>query len=227
MSDKNLPEFWRSIKQGDIITLTDIRTLDVARKQSQGVAGLDYAVKSVHRLVEAEGLAEWRLLELDCPHDSRELRLVAKIVDQELSLGTMEPLGLAPGTREELLEQEMFFLFQAPPDEDDFDPSELSYEKFIENDDGYGWFQKPQGELLAEIDSIPEDSGTDGVVATVVEYGDRSWRASENDDWTEKDNKDEPDEVYIIEKGIDEENTYVEFFGMWALGPADVDVLRQ
>lgn len=228
--DKRSPEFWRSIKPGDIVSLSDRRTIEASRKSGQGLGALDYEVRSAERLKELSGQVEWRMLELDVPkEEGRELGLLVKIVDQDMNIAAMEPLDLEPGTREELIDRDCTFLFEPPEDPDDFRPDDLSFTeslpRTLDDDSELIWYRKPQGEIAARVATIPEQSGAEDLVASVVEYGARE--RFHNGEPIEDDVKGQPDEVMIVEKGTEEGEGYVEFFGLWALGSGDVDVLRK
>lgn len=227
--DKHTPDFWRSIKPGDIVQLSDLRTIEISRKAGKGMDGLDYAVSSILRIKQENDLVEWRFFELEVSEEEEResLSLVAKIVDDKVSIAALEPLGIEPGSREELLDREMLFLFQPPEDEDDFDPDDLKFsaELIPEDEASFGWFQKPQGELYGEADYIPPRSGIDKQAATVVEYGARAWRPAQDADWQDKEDQNEFDEVYIVERGTD--GSYVEFFGSWLLSFGDVAVMKK
>lgn len=174
------PEFWLGIRQGDSIVLSDRQAIEESLRRDQGADGMTYLVKSTTHVRELSSLCQWIFLELD--DDQQDVRLLVKIVDQEIDLLVIFPVdGFEPGNREDMIDREEFWLFQEPEDTEDFDLTTLEYTKGIDwdapCDDSIGdgiisttYAQKAQGELHGQVFCYPEESGIGDQIATIIEY---------------------------------------------------------
>jgi hypothetical protein len=150
------PAFWREVKPGDFISLSDPEAFE-ASLASGGGASVDYRVGQVRsfalrgredfapqargarplRVAPRETRGEYRFIELTpaaAPEGSGSLYLAA--VDRpdkgsgiegfELRLYYI-PAGLDPGSRDDFIDRGDAWLFLPPPDPEDFISSELEY----------------------------------------------------------------------------------------------------
>jgi hypothetical protein len=160
------PAFWRGLKAGDIVSLSDEKTLAERMKENKGPTPESYQVGSV--LVVSNDLFEWRFACLDA---NKGIWLLAKIADDICSLYVFEEGQWVPTTRKELVAEGTTFLFQQPENTEDFDPESLLYTTTINDDNsGIEYSIKPQGELHGKATWYPSKSGLDNQMATVVEY---------------------------------------------------------
>lgn len=79
-SDKERVEFWRTVKPGDIITISDVNAMTISDTRKLGFSPMDFEIDKVIVLTEMNNLAEWRAFHLV---DSQEnYWLWVKAVDQ-------------------------------------------------------------------------------------------------------------------------------------------------
>ncbi len=179
--DKSTPSFWRDVKPGSTITLSDAQALEDSMERGEGVEPRDYTIESVWKIRESAGLAEWILFQLD--DEEQELYLVVKIVDQDLDLFVFyEPEEFEPGNRADIVERGDTWLFEEPEDVENFTleelnfVSELSFTFEFEEEEGSAemsavhYKMKEQGVLYGECTREPAMSGLERVMACVVEY---------------------------------------------------------
>jgi hypothetical protein len=218
--DKSKPEDWMAVRPGSVVTISDTQGIADSMKRGLGVRGIDYTVSSVGRLRQVNGLSTHLLFTLK--DESQMTYLLVKIVDDLIDLGLyFEPDGLAPGTRQELVDRGALWLFQEPSNPQNFDPAELRYTTTIRQTlpkAGGGQEEvvydiKPQGELQCDYFETPPRSGMSGeALATIVEY--RTAQETENP------------EFLVLEIG--EKNgasSYVQFFLGCGIKFSEVDVL--
>jgi hypothetical protein len=176
MFDKSKPEFWEKIKVNNIVTLKDEQGIEDSMEQSKGIGGLDYTVKSVKTITQTDNLCKWLVFELDSA--DQVLWMVAKIVDEDVDVIIYFDIPEFPsGSREEMLDNDMFWLFQEPENHDDFDVSELKFSKdmFLNHEvDGkveeLHYQLKPQGQLFGTCKTSPSPSGIGDTFMGVMEY---------------------------------------------------------
>jgi hypothetical protein len=178
--DRNRPDYWQSIKVGDIITLKDEQTLELLMKGNRpGFArGVDLTVQRVRRIVEQKDLMKWTVYELEklrVPGGEETWYLALKEVDDAFDLRLMfVPPDFTPGSRADLLAAGCRWLFQAPPDENNFRPGELEYTETIEQTvEGrvVVYRRKPQGLLFGAMTEEPKPSGLEEPqFVAVLEY---------------------------------------------------------
>ncbi|HUX22159.1 MAG TPA: hypothetical protein VMW69_13035 [Spirochaetia bacterium] len=127
MSDKQDPEYWSSIREGDFVSLTDYQSI-----AASGAGGKDYPVKQVRLVVipdkeSGNTVAEYRIHELTS-EDKQVLYFVVVRVGAEFELRVyFLPQGFSIGTRDRLIDLGQTWFFLPPPDPDDFISSELEY----------------------------------------------------------------------------------------------------
>jgi hypothetical protein len=143
--DKKGPAFWRAVKGGDYLALSDAESFEAALSSGAAGAAVDYRVGEIRdfalvgpgELAEARrhgaplraasGAGRYRFLELG---KEGEAPLYLAIVEGpglfELRLYFV-PSGLEGGTRDELIDRGLSWLFLPPADPEDFVSSELEY----------------------------------------------------------------------------------------------------
>lgn len=173
MLDIDNKDFWKGIHPGSTITLKDKQAIEDSMEKGNGMKGMDYMVKTVYRLNELNGLAEWYLFLLD---DSGEaIWVMVKIVEQDIDLRVyFEHPQFEPGNRKDMVEQENLWLFMEPENPADFLYNDLKFALQIEieedNDEVLVYRQKGFKEMHCRCRLMPKSSGMNDPVATVVEY---------------------------------------------------------
>lgn len=127
MTDKQEPKYWKGIKVGDFVSLTDFQSIAQA-----GSEGRDYRVRVVRDVAvpdkeSGRTVAGYRFHELATGTDSL-LYLVVVLVDREFELRVyFLPKGFSVGTRDHLIDIGQTWFFLPPPDPEDFISSDLEY----------------------------------------------------------------------------------------------------
>jgi hypothetical protein len=180
MFDKSEVGFWRELKVSDILTLSDEATLKLAMEEGLGPNPVDYTVKSVRKLSHEKGTIDWYLFELTNDSFSQPLWLMVKIVENDFDLRVYHQVDeFVPRSRAQLVDDGDFWIFHEPDDPDNFEFGDLNFTELItdDNEEGadeewhYEYGQKPQGELMAAVTDIPQQSGSEvKLLALVVEY---------------------------------------------------------
>lgn len=173
--DKSSANFWRGLKPGDQVVLTDVQSVEEGMAKGLGTGGLHHQIKKVTTIKEMNGLCEWRLLKLDSEDD---LILMVKIVDEEIDLRVYAPVGdVDIGDRQDMIDDDCLWLFEEPDDPEGFEVTELKYSaelgQFVDIDGEEKeifYARKRQGELYGRVEVQPAESGVENQIATVVEY---------------------------------------------------------
>ena len=173
MLDIDKKDFWQGINPGSTITLRDQQAIEDSMEKGNGMRGVDYVVKTVYRLKELNGLAEWNLFLLDDPGDI--IWLMVKIVEQEIELRVyFEHPQFDPGNRKDMMDQENLWLFMEPDNPADFQYNDLKFTDHIEiesdNDDVLIYRQKGFNEMHCWCERLPVPPGIKNQIATIVEY---------------------------------------------------------
>ena len=217
--DKSKAADWLAVKPNSVVTVSDPQGIQDSMKRGLGVRGIDYTVRTTAQMKQVDGLSTHLLLTL---HDEEQVTyLLVKIVDDLIDLGLyFEVPGLDAGSRKDLIDRGALWLFQQPPNPQNFDPSELRYTTSIRQTvpkEGGGeeevfYTIKGQGELQCEYKERPARSGMEDGLATVVEY--RTDQPVENP------------EFLILETGDRQgRNSYVQFFLGCPVKFSEIDVL--
>jgi hypothetical protein len=168
--DKGTPEFWCGIKPGDIISLSDERTIKDKMTVGKGIGPDEMPVESVMAIAicnpKGQKMADYAMLGLGGGRS-----LVAKLVDRAIGLTLYgEVPDWEPATRKDLLEQDCTFLWEPPP-EGDWNAGDLRYIEIINHDSsGVSYNIKAQGELTGKATYRPEKGGANEHLATIAEY---------------------------------------------------------
>jgi hypothetical protein len=166
-------QIWKQVKPGSIVSLSDAQTIVGRVKAGKGPTPATYQVKSVLTIRQKDGLAEWRLAELEAG-----LWLMAKIVDAAVDLVVLRDApDWVPSTRKELVERELLFMFNAPANPDNFEYDELTYvdsipvtNAEINGNQETVFYLKPQREQHGTAEWQPPQSGIGDVIATIAEF---------------------------------------------------------
>jgi hypothetical protein len=218
--DKAKPSDWLSIKPGSVITVSDAQAIQDSMRRKLGVKGIDYTVKSVACMDHLDSLSKHIFLALDDPEQSTYL--MVKMVDELVDLYLyFDAPGLEGGTRQQLLDRGMLWLFQEPSDPNNFKPEELRYSLDVRQtvdadgkQENVVYNLKGQGELQCDYTLTPQPSGlSKEMLATIVEY--RSQQPVENP------------EFLILETGERRGNrSFVQFYLGCPIKLSEVDVLE-
>lgn len=219
--------FWKSIKAGDQVVLSDTQTVKqrmIERQQAaeRGENGsavsleATYEIKSVLNCKSLNNLAEWRFFQLD-----EERWLMAKIVDKELSITALRNApDWEPSTRKELVDRELLFLFNEPENPDNFEYEELTFvDDIFEDNEVNGkavttFYMKPQREQHARANWQPTQTGIGEQIATIVEYS------------AEAEKQYDDPECVILEVGK-QNNGLIHLLVGHALTAADINVMQR
>lgn len=155
MTDKQDAQYWRKIKAGDFVSLTDYQSMALG-----GSEGRDYQVRTVREVIipdkeSSSPLAEYRVHELAAGDDGL-LYFVMVLVSKEFELRVyFLPKGFSTGTRDHLVDIGQTWFFLPPADPEDFISSELQYAPYpdippiedngnaVEREYGPGGFGQP------------------------------------------------------------------------------------
>ncbi len=173
-ADKYSVEFWKDIKAGTIV-LEDEQSIEESMKAGLGAHGKHYQINDILTVEEEDKRAIWRFFELQDTDET--LWLLAKIVGDNVDLRIYfeDEEAFMADTREGVIEQECYWLFQEPEDPDDFVPGELEFTRaiFWDFEDGEGevkFTQKPQGVLCGTCTIEPPQPGIRQLFTTIAEY---------------------------------------------------------
>lgn len=181
LTTKTEASHWDRLKPGDHINLKDRQTLELLMGEGARsfALGADLTVRRVQRIVERNDLMQWSVCELEgIPLKDAEdtWYLVVKRVDEEFDLRVMfVPSDFRPGTRADMMNWGVRWLFKPPEDENHFRPGELDFTDEIDQtlDDGRTvvYRAKAQGILFGTMTEEPRRSGLEQPqFAAVLEY---------------------------------------------------------
>lgn len=127
--------FWQSLRPGSTVILKDEQTLADMIESGEALAtGRDYNLEEIWRIKESRGIAEWQFFRIRSLHDEDAVWLMIKSAGdgsnqgEELSAGVyFEADGFAPGNREELLQQELYWVFAEPRDTANYELLDLEF----------------------------------------------------------------------------------------------------
>ena len=163
---------WLQFPPGSFITLSDSQSMEDSQKRGEGFQGIRFAVESVVVADDMEGLGSWVMLRLNDNH--QRLLLVVKAVDAAIDYRLYYASeDFRPARREEVVRRGDTWLFEAPEDENAFDPADLRYTaEIVQSADGgtLTYVRKDQGERHANVTETPNPLGFTQQIATVVEY---------------------------------------------------------
>ncbi len=173
------PSYWEQIKIGDVVTLTDEQTLELLMKEERMAytSGLRLTVKGIRDIHEQYGAMKWLLCEFEPVRfrgGDQVWYLLIKKVDDLFDLRILFiPSQFTPGTRQQLLDEGLQWLFQPPANEHNFHVNDLLFTEEIEQTLDQGgtivYKLKPQGALQATMTEKPS-SGPSSLSVSILEY---------------------------------------------------------
>jgi len=168
MLNEQQANFWQKVTVGQIIELKDQQTIEYLMNQGLGIQehGADFEVTRERRIKSQDGLIEWLLFDIKC--EEIQWYLIVKVVGDDFDVKIYEPFDSTceEGDRNDLLDQEFDYIFEAS-DSEDFNLYDLGYVKYFEI---YG---PKEEEITYEQDGLFFGTCVEGNTedfATVVEY---------------------------------------------------------
>ncbi|MDZ7640218.1 MAG: hypothetical protein U5J83_18520 [Bryobacterales bacterium] len=127
--DLRSARFWRALRPGSTVILKDEQTLEDMISGGEGLAtGRDYSLEEVWRIRESRDIAEWQFFRIRSPHDEDATWLLIKSAGDDISAGVyFEADGFDAGNREDLLRQELYWVFEEPRDPDNYKVLDLHF----------------------------------------------------------------------------------------------------
>lgn len=210
--DNSTFSYWEKAEPGQFVSLSDEQAIEEAMRLGKGTTCMDYQILSITKVEEANGLANWLFLQLECPEN--ELYLMLKSIGNELDIRIYFVLPeLEPGSRQNLLDDGMDWIFA---EDQDLAIEDLAYTpQIVQHTEHNGeeiellFRQKRQGELSGPC-TLSGDKQQ--LLGTVVEY-------STATDW------DNP-EMLILETGPrDSHTSYVRIMAGTSLSLSEAELL--
>jgi len=156
---------------GSIIILTDPQSLEDSRKRGLGSNGIHFTVERTAIATDRENFGKWIFYWIN--DQVQPLLLMAKVCDGATDWRLYyRSMDFATARREDVITRGDKWLFEAPADENNFVPRQLTYTAEIDYQiDGKNirYVRKPQGERQATAVENPPP-GTGDLLATIVEY---------------------------------------------------------
>lgn len=217
--DKHNPDFWRGIRPGSIVTLSDEYAMEQSIERGAGTLGLDYVVGYVDCIKDMSNLAEWYLLYIESTAEGYHLMI--KIVDRDVvPILYFEPPEFHPGTRKQLIGRGMDWLFEPSDDGYEGPHAPVFCNEIFQTIDADGeeievqYRCKPQGTICGRFTRHPESADMADVFVAFAEY--------------EADESFEDPELLLIERGgeDDPEGGLVNMLMGAILVFNDIDVLK-
>ena len=127
--DLHSARFWRTLRPGSTVILKDEQTLADMISGGEALAtGRDYNLEEVWRIRESRDIAEWQFFRIRSPHDEDATWLMIKSAGDEMSAGVyFEADGFQSGNRENLLQQELYWVFAEPRDANNYRVLDLQF----------------------------------------------------------------------------------------------------
>lgn len=109
--------FWDTVEIGSVVSLNDSQTemshLGTDEKTKQ------FHLVAINKIVELDGLVTWFIAKIRAFDQDEDLFLFIKIVENKADIGVFFPLDdFNPGYRENLINNDEFWLFKEPDNED-------------------------------------------------------------------------------------------------------------
>jgi len=133
---KHEPNFWRSIKRGDIISLSDEETLNESMEDGEGLSAVDFTVNAAPEIMTDQAGCEYLMISLEASGKT-DLMLFVIIFDGEVDVKAFfeDAECFSPNSRGEVIEDGNEWIFAEPEDESNFDFDDLEFAKVIDFDD--------------------------------------------------------------------------------------------
>ncbi len=217
------PDYWQDIQPGNIVVLSDAQAMvEAVRQGLDGAGGLNYEIKRVLKIKEHGDLAEWILLRLE---GADEVWLMIKIAGREVDLRIYFEVPEFPGgNRADLIDEEMYWLFEDPGPDWHAQYNDLRFAESITIDQGpdehgpptrTNYHLKPFGAQYGGFTELPQSLVAVPSPAVVVEY-------------LTADPTDNP-ELLILELGGEDDANggYIRMMLGCSIDPSDVKVFKE
>lgn len=177
--DLHSARFWRQLKPGSTVILKDEQTLqDMIESGETLAAGRDYNVDAVWRIRESRDVAEWQFFRIRSHRDEDSTWLLIKSAGDQISAGVyFEADGFPAGTRRDILNQELFWVFSEPKDPNNYKLLDLTYATHLYfNVDLNGETREAEFTKIGDIEfhgnasADPPMADNDRMIGTVAEY---------------------------------------------------------
>lgn len=171
MNVKN-PSDWLNLKAGSTLALSDEQSLMDSKKRGFGLNPISFTVTRVTKVQEAKGLVTYIFVDIE--DGVQPLRLMVKIVDENVDFRLYyKSEDFVSASRQTATSRGDYWLFQQPPDENNFTLLDLKYtidiKQTIDNKE-IVYSQKPSGELSGIALENPARTGLKNLLATITEY---------------------------------------------------------
>jgi hypothetical protein len=125
--DKSMPKFWRKLKIGSAITLTDLQAIKESLTTNDHSLKREYIISSKASIKLEGGIGEYLLFDFA---DADNMRLIAKIVGEEMDIRIYFQIPEVPlGNRKDLVcKLENCWMFKPPADPDNFNPETFDFD---------------------------------------------------------------------------------------------------
>ncbi len=134
--DKNSQAYWNKVRVGSIVQLDDTQTLEFLIEQDKEVSsnGADFEVVRIKDISLNEGSVKMKIIFLQ--FDDILWYLIVEDVEGEIKLKIYyQPDDFVFGNREDMLENNYFYLFEAPEDEENVVAEDLVFTTHWEEED--------------------------------------------------------------------------------------------
>lgn len=221
MLTKHDAGYWTGIVPEDTVTLNDLQLMKQFMEKLDDVTrGADFEVEKVQRVTENDNACEWVIVQIYSSEIDARYWLVALIVDNNIGLRIYFQLDdLPPGTRDEYIEKEYFWLFGQPENIDDFNPMDLEYaaDFAINMDDrkDVPFEELGEGAFACSLQERPVPSGSGKMLVMVKEYR------------TNADGIDNPLMMFVEVGAMEADTTLLTVMNGCDISTADVEVLHQ
>jgi hypothetical protein len=209
--DLNSPEYWKHLSIGDQISLNDKQSIEDSLDQDESIDGLELTIVGIN-VINLQDMVEYRVFHLTSPKSTQDLFLILKIVDDAMDIRLYFELDqIEPGTRVDMIENEMHWLFNEPLEPDNFELLDLTYSDMIESPSGEEYDKKL--EMHGDIMREPAQSGVENPnLLTLVEYFTEA----------EVDN----DYILFLEEGDSDAGGLITAYAGYNISVNDIEVFR-
>ncbi len=163
--NKEKMSYWENTKIGDLIQLSDEQTISFL--MDNGCENLDHGADfevTRKRIITAQNSSSsWLLIDISLKDFLWYVIVKSTGAEVDVKVCYM-PDNFTEGNRQDLLNNDLHWIFEQPDDKDDFDLAELPFSSTIEEDEGAVVFST-EGSEYGEC-----REGGDRSFATVVEY---------------------------------------------------------
>jgi len=211
--DKTSPNFWRNIRKGAFLELSDEETLLESMEDSQGADGVTFELLEDPQHIVIEDVCEFYIYNLEAKSKT-DIILIATIIGDDVELKAyFEDADIVQADdRKGHVDRGDFWIFEEPEDVDDFEITDLEFAQKIEFDDST-YEMKRLGTMHGSF------NGEDGMMASIAEY-----TLTEQSEDNETNNS----ELMVYEYGDvdDEDGGYLSVLFGYTINLTEVDILQ-